>query len=284
MRDEIADLAAIEDRWVQARRAHALVGDLNDELTEVARIRREAIEDLTQRPKVKPSDVARELEISRQRVLQITRSGPRPSRRFLGSGNHLTMIVGGKQEANPSVPGPVVSADDLRGYQLLVEVGKDLGFEVSYEVVQPPGFLNLSRDNLFVCCGPRLSPLIEQSLSSDSAIRFDQDDQGWYLHDRVQDQVYRSPMDEGENVDYGYVARLPRIDGNGVYLYSAGIHAPGVTGGVSYVLSNLDELYQSVRMDRFSCLVRCEFDPETRVITSSERITDLYRPDQGVEA
>ncbi|WP_147263874.1 sigma-70 family RNA polymerase sigma factor [Prauserella sp. PE36] len=281
MQEEIAALARITDPWLQVRKAHDLVGQLAEYSTEASRIRREALEVLLSDPQIKPGKIANHLGISRQRVTQLANSGPKPERAFLGKGTNLTMVVGGKSEGDKSQPGPVVSTDDLGGYRLLSDAGRDLGFTVEYEVLQPPGFVDLSRDNLLVCCGPRLSPLIEQSLRADNAIRFEHDDDGWFLHDRVRDQIYRSPMDSGVSVDYGYLARLPRVDGAGTYLYSAGIHAPGVTGGLHYMLSDLADIYRNVRLNRFSCIVRCEFDPETRRVLDSERVTDLYRPEQG---
>lgn len=50
------------------------------------------------------------------------------------------------------------------------------------------------------------------------------------------------------------------------------------SGGVIHYLDRaLAEVYREVRNRRFSALVRCEFDPGTREVRSSERITPLYR-------
>lgn len=280
LRQDIDEVAGLTDPLERARRAHQLVGDLSTLSSEATRLRREALDELLNRSHMSQSEIARQLDVSRARVSQLLKSGPRPERGFLGYGE-LTVVLGGKEEGNKERPGPVVSTDDLGGYALVADAAKELGLTTRYEVVQPPGMINLNRDNLVVACGPRLSPLIEQVLHSDPNLAFEHDEQGWYLVDRVDGVVYRSPMDRGENVDYGYIARLPRFDSGGTFLYSAGIHAPGVSGGLHYIVSNLAELYEEVKRQRFSMLIKCVFEPETRQIVSSERLTPLYRSDQG---
>lgn len=285
--DELDELQALNDPWERLRRAHELASRLSAAVTDVSRLRREAIDQLTSGegvPKATTGEIAQVLGISTQRVGQLRKSGPRTERAFLGRGNKLTALFGGKREADKTQPGPAVSAEDMRGYELLTRAGRDLAFDVAYEVVEPPGFVDLSRDSLVVACGPRLSPMIEQSLRSDPHIDFRKDEQGWHLVDNVTGQEFRSPMDDPDQprcADYGYVARLPRMDGGGTYLYSAGIHAPGVTGGLHYVVENLADLYAELKTARFSFIVRCEFDEHTREITTSERVTDLYRPTSG---
>ena len=71
----------------------------------------------------------------------------------------------------------------------------------------------------------------------------------------------------------------PGIDGRGTFLYLAGIHAPGNAGAVHYLEGNLEELYGEVRTGRFSTIIACRFNPDSRQVTSSERVTPLYRAD-----
>jgi hypothetical protein len=139
--------------------------------------------------------------------------------------------------------------------------------------------VDLNRDNLVVICGPRLSPIIAQVLASDPNLGFAHDDQGWYLVDHVTGTTYRSPRDHAESADYAYLGRLPRIDGRGTFLYFAGIHAPGNSGAMHYLEGHLEELYGEVRTGRFSTIIACRFDPDSHQVTSSERVTPLYRTD-----
>lgn len=151
-----------------------------------------------------------------------------------------------------------------------------MGLGTVHEIIQPPGVVRLNRDNLVVICGPRLSPLIAQVIEADPIIAFDHDDQGWYLSDRESGSVFRSPMDSGQSADIGYLARLPRPDARGTFLYIAGIHAMGSSGVIHYLDHHLTEVYREVRVKRFSALFRCEFDPATRKVSSSSLITPLY--------
>ena len=186
------------------------------------------------------------------------------------------LIAQGMTKAQPS---PVVSQEGFQAYERLCELAHSLGLDAEYEVIPPPGLVDLNRDNLVVICGPRLSPIIAQVLASDPNLGFAHDDQGWHLVDHATGTTYRSPRDDGEPADYAYLGRLPRIDGRGTFLYFAGIHAPGNSGAMHYLEGHLEELYGEVRTSRFSTIIACRFDPDTRQVTSSERITPLYRTD-----
>jgi hypothetical protein len=124
-----------------------------------------------------------------------------------------------------------------------------------------------------------MHPIIAQVLASDPNLGFAHHDQGWHLVDHATDTTYRSPRDHGEPADYAYLGRLPRIDGRGSFLYLAGIHAPGQRRRRPLPGGHLEELYGEVRTSRFSTITGCRFDPESRQVTSSERVTPRYRAD-----
>jgi hypothetical protein len=273
-----ADIEAVQglsDPLKRAQQASELVADYQVAVTELSRIRREALEALIAQG-MTHSQLAELLGMTRARIGQLLASGPRSERAFLGTGS-LTVLLGGKLEAGKAQPGGVVSQEGFQAYERLCELARVLGLEAHYEIVQPPGLVDLSRDNLIVICGPRLSPVVAQVLASDRNITFERDGQGWHLVDRVTGTVYRSPRDHGDPGDYAYLGRLPRIDGRGTFLYLAGIHAPGASGVAHYLEGHLGELYAELRTRRFSTIIACQFDPETHEITSSERVTPLYR-------
>jgi hypothetical protein len=149
--------------------------------------------------------------------------------------------------------------------------------ETQYEVIPPTGIVNLNRDNHVVICGPRLSPIVAQVLEGDDNLRFEKD-RAWHLLDQRTGEEFRSPMDEdGSAGDFGYLGRLPRLDGRGTFLYIAGIHAIGANGVVHYLEHNLAELYREVRTRPFSTLISCRYNPETLEVLESRRVTPLYR-------
>lgn len=149
--------------------------------------------------------------------------------------------------------------------------------EAQYEVIPSTGIVNLNRENLVVVCCPRLSPIVAQVLEGDNNLRFEKD-RAWHLVDQQAGKEYRSPMDEdGSAGDFGYLGRVPRLDGRGTFLCVAGIHAIGANGVVHFLENNLAELYREVRTRHFSTVISCRYDPETLDVLESRRVTPLYR-------
>lgn len=276
---DVRELGELADPAERAQRASQRLAEYQAVAGELSRIRREALEELIAAGRTQ-TDIAAMLGMTRSRVGQLLSSGPKSERAFLGAGP-LTIAIGGKQEANKRGSGRVLAQEDLAAFNQMKELARNLGLDAQHEVVEPPGFIDLNRDNLIVICGPRLSPLIGQILGSDRNLGFDHDDQGWFLVDRSLGVTHRSPMDAGESKDYAYVGRLPRIDGRGTFLYIAGIHAIGAPGAVHFLENHLAELYSEVKTKRFSMLVACEFDPKTLQVTSSKRLSPIYRHEGG---
>ena len=66
------------------------------------------------------------------------------------------------------------------------------------------------------------------------------------------------------------------LDARGTFIYIAGIHAMGSNGVIHYLDQHLAEVYREVKTKRFSALIQCEFDPDTRKVSSSKLLTPLY--------
>jgi hypothetical protein len=270
---DVAALRDIADPLTRARRAHLAI-------PVVEQIRNEAISEANLSG-VTQAAIGSALGITAARVSQILKGGPGPERAFWGAdGGRLTVALGGKTEAAKNAsgtPGPVVAVEDFAAYEALQASVASLGIETRYEVIPPPGLVNLNRAGLVVICGPRLSPLVAQVLASDRALAFACDDGGcWAIEDRRSGTKWQSPSDSGEPADIAYLGRLPRPDGLGTFIYIAGIHAAGAGGVVHLLAGELDQAWQRVRDHRFSVLIRCTYDPRTREITGSELLTDFY--------
>ena len=218
MNPEIEAVRELEDPLKQAQQASELLNRYQAAVTQLSRVRREAIEQLIAQGMTK-AQLADNLGMTRARVGQLLAAGPRSEGLFLGNGK-LTVALGGKLEADKSQPSPVVSQEGFQAYERLCELARTLGLDAQYEVIPPPGMVDLNRDNLVVICGPRLSPIIAQVLASDPNLGFAHDDRGWYLVDHATGTTYRSPRDDGEPADYAYLGRLPRIDGRGTFCTS----------------------------------------------------------------
>lgn len=174
---------------------------------------------------------------------------------------------------------PVVAQEDFAAFNLLAELARDLQLGAEVEYIPLGGVIDLNRDDLIVICGPRISPLIADVLTADPVLRFEVDDQGqWFLTDRKTGRSYHSPMNEPEPEpgDVGYLARHVRPDGRGTFVLLTGIHAVGSHGIIHYLQRHLADLYQQVGTQRFSTLIGCQYDPDKRLVTSSQRLTPLY--------
>jgi hypothetical protein len=279
MDDQVAAVMALPDPLARAKAAGDVAAMFQESITELSRIRREALDNVVAQG-MTHAQIAEALGMTRSRVGQLLSSGPKVERIFLGTGT-LTIAVGGKLEAKDENPGPVVAQEDFYAYEQLQSLAKTLSLATDFEVIPPPGILNLNRDNLIVICGPRVSPLVGQVLASDDDLGFEVDNQGWHLVDNARGETYRSPMDSGQNRDFAYFGRLPRLDGKGTFMYIAGIHAVGASGVVHYLDGHIVELYKELKTQRFSTIIECEFDENRKIIRSS-RTSPLYR--QGGEA
>lgn len=275
---EVRGLGDIADPAERARIASDLVLRYQSEVTEISRIRREALDELISGG-MTHADIAKKIGTTRARVTQLLSSGPRPERAFLGSGT-LTVAIGGKLEQGrrDQASQPVVSSEAMKAYEVLCELSRSLSLQATMEVVPPPGMVNLNRTNLVVLTSPRLLPFIGQVLEADSRYGFAMDERGLHLIDRETGTEYRSPQDDtGEASDYAYVGRLPRPDGRGNFLYLAGIHAAGTLGAARFIEQNLPDLYRDLKTKRFSVLIKARFSPETRELIEVSQLTPLQR-------
>ncbi|WP_371567809.1 sigma factor-like helix-turn-helix DNA-binding protein [Streptomyces canus] len=275
------DMKRVAETAVPVERAKAaidLMATYQGWVLELSRIRREAIEE-AQASGMTQAEIAAKLGVSRGRVGQLASAGPPPERAFFGT-DLVTVSLGGKPEAGKGPdenPSAVVVQEDLDNFEHLRKLLGGMKLEAQYEVIPPTGIVNLNRDNHVVICGPRLSPIVAQVLEGDDNLRFEKD-RAWHLLDQRTGEEFRSPMDEdGSAGDFGYLGRLPRLDGRGTFLYIAGIHAIGANGVVHYLEHNLAELYREVRTRRFSTLISCRYNPETLEVLESRRVTPLYR-------
>lgn len=274
--DEIKELRG-QDAETRAKRTNELVAYYQDVVNECSRMRKEALAELVAQGRSQPQ-LAALLGMTRARVGQLLSTATRverPERALLGNGS-LTIAIGGKPEG-PRINGStMISVESTGAADLIADAAAAYGLKATREAVPPPGMVLLNRSNLVVIGSPRLLPLVGQVLESDGNLGFGQTAQGWYLTELANGKIHRSPSDHGQPVDYAYIGRLPRPDGKGTFLYLAGIHAMGTLGAASYLTSNVEELYAAVRNRRWSTLVECRYDPDTREIQSVDRITEIY--------
>lgn len=273
-----AKVANTEDPLTRAAHAHEQVTRLAEVSSEMSRIRRESIEALT-RDGWSATDIGGKLGLTRSRVSQLLRSGPSPERAVVSPDGGAITVVLGSQPADNQEGGQkhVTSAEAQLAFGILRDALDSWGVASNQEIVPPPGFTDLNRDHLVVMGSPKVLPMVGQVAASDPNLGFGKDEQGRYLLEHRTGTKHRSPQDQGESVDYGYLGRLPRPDGYGTFLWVAGIHAAGTQGAVRYLVDHAAELYAEVKRDRlFSVLVTATHDSEQHHVTDVSPLTKLY--------
>ncbi len=273
--EAVDEIRALLDPSKRARAAQDAVNAAQAGITELGQLRRDAMTAMLDGGLTQP-EIAKVLDLSPERVRQLMAGGPRPARAVLGSAGKLTAAIGGKFEAEKQAP--VLSTESFAAYELLADLARTLGLDCGYEVVPPPGLVDLNRPNLIVIGSPRILPFLTQVLPADTAYGWDHDDNGWFLVEKASGNQHRSPADSGDQADYAYVGRLPRPDGAGTFLYLAGIHAPGTLGAAAWLVDELDQIHRETRGKRWSVLLEVQYD-RNRKVKATSRLTPLIRQD-----
>ncbi|WP_239126418.1 sigma factor-like helix-turn-helix DNA-binding protein [Asanoa siamensis] len=255
-------IGRLRDPFELLRQATERMSTAQEEITELARLRRRVIQEL-HNDGLSYADIAQRVGLTRGRIHQIRQAAPAPEGAFLGSGT-VTIITPLKREAIRSRP--VVAIEDVAGAQRLGELARSMGLSAEFEHVGVDGAVDLNRPSLIVISGPRISDTVAAVLAQDPTLQFERAADGpWTLVDRATGTVYRSGQDQTPptNSDVAYLGRLPRPDGQGSVMIFTGIHPPGSLGVVELICSRLAELYAAVKTDNFSVLVETEYDPDT---------------------
>ncbi|MER5196436.1 sigma factor-like helix-turn-helix DNA-binding protein [Streptomyces sp. NPDC002755] len=283
MSDELQRITAIDDPYLLLREVTTRLADAQQEVTELARLRRRVVQDLHAQG-LSYAQIAEKAGLSRGRIHQIRHTGPAPEGAFLGRGS---VTVATPLRRDDERGRTVVAVDDVSSGKRLEDLARSYGLEVTSEHVPVSGDLDLNRDGLIVVCGPRMSQQMWDTYAQDPVLQWERVEGGpWTVVDQRTGTVHRSGQDGDptRSYDVGYVGRLPRPDGNGSLLAIAGIHTQGSLGVVQLLASDLNALWGQVGDSRFSTLVGVEYDPETSEPQSVELLTPLYRHDEETSA
>lgn len=276
--EELTELAGL-DPMGRAKRVGEMLADHQEVVNELSRVRREALNELVETG-MSRKDIAVQLGMTQSRIGQLLKPGPQSERVLLGTGP-ITVAMPGKKEEERKASGvstEMFSVPMIRAYTLLSKAASEHGLlPIDFEDIprQNGDKLRLNRPNLIVLGSPRVMRLMEQVLGADRNLGFGVHDDRWYLTERG--RTLRSPSESDVPIDYAYLGRLPRTDGRGTFLYVAGIHAMGTLGGVTYLLDNLEAIYDTVKAGRtWSVLIECRYAEGTTTVESVDRLTEFY--------
>ncbi|GAA0408278.1 hypothetical protein GCM10009530_70800 [Microbispora corallina] len=272
---DLDKIAAIDDPYLLLRVATERLNAAQQEVTELARLRRRVIQELHAQG-MSYAQIAEKAGLSRGRIHQIRHTGPAPEGAFLGVGS-VTVVTPLRHDA--ATGRSMVALDDMRAGKRLEDFARTFSLTVTTDNVTVDGQINLNRPGLLVICGPRMSEAMQQAYDADPVIRWDRDDKGWKLLDTRTGREYRSgsQLDPQQPTDSAFLGRLPRPDGNGSFLAIAGIHPNGSLGVIHLLANEIATLWGQVGDRRFSCVVGVEYDLQTGEPVRAELASPLYR-------
>jgi hypothetical protein len=275
--DQLEQVRAAKDPLTRVKLVTEALATYQSAVTELGNIRKAAIQELRLQG-LSLTEIAEQAGISRGRLSQLGVSGPAPERSVLSAGTNVIVCVPVEAAAFPDgTKRAVVHKEDADFIDKISGLAKRLNLTTTTEYVGAGEFIDFNRDGLVVTCGPRQSPWLEQLLSADNKYGFAKDDQGWHLENKESGAIYRSPQDSGQPGDYAYLGVLPRPDGQGTWLYAAGIHAAGSRGAAQYLSEHIEEIHRDTKGYLWSALVSCTFDSSTRAITTTELLEPIQR-------
>lgn len=254
--DEFADVRRDPDPIRRGRRATELLALYQQRSTELARLRREALEEAHRDLGLPYSQIATSLGITKGRVTQIRSTAPAAARALFGVGP-VTIVTPYRYQVTDRER-PLLAAEDVAAGEAAKQLLESFDF-VTRSAQVGPDDTELPSGDLFVICGPKSSPAVRQLLNTDPRLTIAQDEDGWYIKDRQAQVRHHSPSDTGrENADVAYVSR--RTEGGRTITHVAGLHAIGSLGAVEYLTANAANLYAASAGDDFSLLVVSNFD------------------------
>ncbi|PSK88736.1 hypothetical protein CLV63_12922 [Murinocardiopsis flavida] len=280
MPGQFEKIAQIEDPFLLLRTATERLAEAQQEVTELARLRRRLIQELHAQG-LSYAQIAEKAGLSRGRIHQIRHTGPAPEGAFFGTG---TVTVATPLRHDPQKNRPMLSFDDLATGQGVQELVRSFELDVVEDHVSVDGRIDLNRPNLVVICGPAMSDAMRTAYATDPVLQWENPEPLWWqLRDTRTGTAYTSGSDAEpwRPHDVAYLGRLPRPDGKGTFLALAGIHTPGSRGVVHLLNRDLSSLWGQVGTHPFSTLVDTEYDPETKEPVATKLLTPLYRHDEA---
>jgi transcriptional regulator with XRE-family HTH domain len=270
--DEFDHVRADPDPISRGRRATALLGVYQQRSTELARLRRRAIEEAHRQRGMTYTEIADRLGISKGRVTQIRADAPAAERAFFGVGPVAVGIPYRYQVTDRNRP--LIAAEDSKTSDQVQQLLRDLAFTVTTYEIEPTRE-EAPQGDVVVICGPKSAPLGARLMASDPELGMVKEDGRWWIERRATGERFGSPSDtpEAPNGDVAYVAR--RRESGRVITHIAGIHAIGSLGAAHYLTDHLHDVYTESGDTSCSLVVGCSYDGLT--ISATELLGGPYR-------
>ncbi|WAL65913.1 hypothetical protein ORV05_34515 [Amycolatopsis cynarae] len=255
----------------RGQRATELLTIYQQRATELARLRKAAIEEAHRDRGMSYTEIAAALGITKGRITQIRSTAPGIERAFFGVGP-VSIGVPYRYRTTDRER-PLIAAEDAQTGDQLETLVSALALSVSRYQIEPDREDPPAGDSIVVC-GPKSAPIGAALLARDPALHMVEDHGRWWIERHTDGERFGSPSDETQPqpADVAYVARH-KIDGR-VIVHIAGIHGIGSLGATHYLTGHLAEVFRKVGDKPMSLVVRASYDGLT--ITDSELAAGPY--------
>lgn len=255
----------------RGKRATGLITTYQQRATDLARLRKAAVEEAQQTLGMSYTEIAAALGITKGRITQIRKDAADVQRAFFGVGPVSVGIPYRYQTTDRERP--LIAAEDAETGEQLERLLASLAFTVDRYQISPETPAAADGDGVVVC-GPKSAPLAADLLDHDPEAGLVHDGARWWFECTATGERFGSPADDdpSSNADLAYVARH-RYDDR-VIVHIAGIHAIGSLGATHFLTAQLGPLFREVGDVSFSAAIRAEYDGLT--ITNSEIAAGPY--------
>jgi transcriptional regulator with XRE-family HTH domain len=255
----------------RGQRASSLLMLYQQRATELARLRKAAIEEAHRERGLSYTEIAAALGITKGRVTQIRSSAPPRERAFFGVGPVSVGVPYRYQTTDRERP--LIAAEDAQTGEELERLLNSLTLAVTRYQIEPDREEPPAGDSVVVC-GPKSAPVGADLMSRDPMLGMAEADGRWWIEHRPTGKRYGSPSDEPDprSADVAYVAR--HHEEGRVIVHIAGIHGIGSLGATHYLTAHLAEVFGQVGEKSCSLAVRATYEGLT--ITGSELAAGPY--------
>ena len=235
----------------RARLAGRLIVLFEQHAVELARLRREAIEEALEAGLVSSPMLCEELGLSQSRLAQIRKFAPTAERALFGVGPVEIWIPerrlgDGRQR--------VVAAEDQDAGEQVRDLLTRLQLSASVRHIPVDDSDWAPQHDAVVICGPEVSPVVRAWLDRDPVATFVQREGLWRILLRAEDRELASPLEAGEATDLAYISKVTDEQGR-TRVHLAGIHASGSLAAVEWLDQHTKELWRTMRDRDFTAVI-----------------------------
>lgn len=258
--NEFEQVRSEPDPIRRGRRATELITLYQQRAAELARLRKEAIEE-AHRKGLNYTEIAELLGVTKGRISQIKSGAPPAERAFFGIG---PVTVGIPQRDIGPDDNNGFGASDRAARQLVEKVLARLSLASSRFDIHPDAD-DVPAGDTVVICDPDAAPVAQELLTADEAVSLEQVDGEWCLVDKATGQRYTGPAEAGSGADIGFIGR--REEDGRVIVQIAGVTSVGSNGVAHWLENNVSRLYEPSSRST-SAIIRCDYDTDGSIIES----------------